>query len=46
VIRTWGGFPDGVAFAVVLMNMATPTIDYYTKPRVFGTTRGGKGDGP
>ena len=46
VIRTWGGFPDGVAFAVVLMNMATPTIDYYTKRRVFGTTRGGKGDGP
>ncbi len=36
VIRSWGGFPDGVAFAVLLMNMAAPTIDYYTKPRVFG----------
>lgn len=36
VIRTWGGYPDGVAFAVLLMNMAAPTIDYYTKPRVFG----------
>jgi len=36
VIRTWGGYPDGVAFAVLLMNMAVPTIDYYTKPRVFG----------
>ena len=36
VIRTWGGFPDGVAFAVLLMNMAAPTIDYYTQPRVFG----------
>ena len=36
VIRTWGGYPDGVAFGVLLMNMATPTIDYYTKPRVFG----------
>jgi len=36
IIRTWGGYPDGVAFGVVLMNMAAPTIDYYTKPRVFG----------
>lgn len=43
VIRTWGGYPDGVAFAVVLMNMAAPTIDYYTRPRVFGGTRGRKG---
>ncbi|HID82999.1 MAG TPA: electron transport complex subunit RsxD [Chromatiales bacterium] len=36
IIRTWGGYPDGIAFAVLLMNMAAPTIDYYTKPRVFG----------
>ncbi|MBA1147052.1 electron transport complex subunit RsxD [Ectothiorhodospiraceae bacterium WFHF3C12] len=36
VIRTWGGYPDGVAFAVLLMNMAAPLIDTYTKPRVFG----------
>ncbi len=36
IIRTWGGYPDGVAFAVLLMNMAAPTIDYYTRPRVFG----------
>ena len=36
VIRTWGGYPDGVAFAVLLMNMAAPTIDYYTRPQVFG----------
>jgi electron transport complex protein RnfD len=36
IIRTWGGYPDGVAFAVLLMNMAAPTIDYYTQPRVFG----------
>ena len=36
VIRTWGGYPDGIAFAVLLMNMATPTIDYYTQPRVVG----------
>jgi len=36
VIRTWGGYPDGVAFAVLLMNMSAPMIDYYTQPRVFG----------
>ncbi len=36
IIRAWGGFPDGVAFSVLLMNMAAPTIDYYTRPRVFG----------
>ena len=36
VIRTWGGYPDAVAFSVLLMNMAVPTIDYYTQPRVFG----------
>ena len=36
VIRTWGGYPDAVAFAVLLLNMAAPTIDYYTQPEVFG----------
>jgi len=36
LIRTWGGYPDGMAFAVLLMNMAAPTIDHYTQPRVFG----------
>ncbi len=36
IIRTWGGYPDAVAFAVLLMNMAAPTIDYYTQPRVYG----------
>lgn len=36
IIRTWGGYPEGVAFAVLLMNLAAPTIDHYTRPRVFG----------
>jgi electron transport complex protein RnfD len=36
IIRTWGGYPDGVAFAVLLMNLAAPTLDYFTKPRLFG----------
>lgn len=36
IIRVWGGYPDAVAFAVLLMNLAAPTVDYYTRPRVFG----------
>jgi len=36
VIRRWGGYPDGVAFAILLMNMAAPLIDRYTRPRIFG----------
>jgi len=36
IIRTWGGYPDGVAFAILLMNMTVPAIDYLTQPRVFG----------
>jgi electron transport complex protein RnfD len=35
-IRTWGGYPDGVAFAVLLMNLAAPLIDRYTVPRIHG----------
>ena len=38
VIRTWGGYPDAIAFSVLLMNMAVPMIDYYNKPTVFGAT--------
>ena len=36
IIRSWGGFPDGVAFAVLLMNLAVPLIDRYTVPRIYG----------
>lgn len=39
VIRTWGGYPDGVAFAVLLMNLAVPLIDRYTVPRIYGHER-------
>lgn len=36
VIRTFGSYPDGVAFAVLLMNMAAPLIDRWTRPRIHG----------
>jgi H+/Na+-translocating ferredoxin:NAD+ oxidoreductase subunit D len=39
IIRTWGGYPEGIAFAVVLMNACVPLIDRYTRPRVYGRGR-------
>ncbi len=35
-LRTWGAYPDGVAFSVLLMNGAVPLIDRYTRPRIYG----------
>lgn len=36
IIRTWGGFPDGVAFAILLMNLSVPLIDAWSQPRIYG----------
>jgi electron transport complex protein RnfD len=36
IIRVFGGYPDGVAFAVLLMNLCVPLIDMYTQPPIFG----------
>jgi Na+-translocating ferredoxin:NAD+ oxidoreductase subunit D len=36
VIRSFGAYPDGIAFAVLLMNIAAPLIDLLTQPPVFG----------
>jgi len=43
IIRTWGGYPDGVAFAVLLMNLCAPTIDYYSRPRSYGHSQAERG---
>ncbi|WP_119393991.1 RnfABCDGE type electron transport complex subunit D [Salinibius halmophilus] len=43
VIRTWGNYPDAIAFATLLMNFAAPFIDHYTKPRTYGHTKAHKG---
>lgn len=40
LIRVFGAFPDGIAFAVLLMNMCVPLIDMKTQPRVFGHREG------
>ena len=42
VIRTWGAYPEGAGFAVLLMNAATPLIDHYIRPRIYGRDRKGK----
>jgi electron transport complex protein RnfD len=42
VIRTWSGYPEGVAFAVMMMNACTPLIDHWFRPRVYGRNRNGE----
>ena len=39
VIRVWGGLPEGVMYAILLMNAIVPFINRATQPRVFGTSR-------
>lgn len=42
IIRSWAGFPEGVAFAVLFMNALVPLIDRYFKPRIFGRDQKGQ----
>jgi electron transport complex protein RnfD len=44
VIRLFGGYPEGVAFSILLMNAATPIIDQYTVPKKFGYIKIDKGN--
>jgi electron transport complex protein RnfD len=39
VIRKWGGYPEGVSYAILMMNAATPIIDRFSKPRKYGQMR-------
>lgn len=36
VIRTWGAYPEGMSFAILIMNAFTPLINNYCKPKRFG----------
>ncbi|MBF0626930.1 MAG: RnfABCDGE type electron transport complex subunit D [Magnetococcales bacterium] len=36
LIRTWGGYPEGVSFAIVIMNATVPLIDQYSRPVTYG----------
>lgn len=42
IIRTWAQYPEGMSFAILLMNAMTPLINRYMRPRIFGRTS--KGD--
>ncbi len=46
LIRVFGSYPDGVAFAVLIMNMTVPLIDAYTQPPVYGKNSSDRGAGP
>ena len=39
VIRLWGGYPEGVTYSILLMNVATPLIDRFTAPKRFGEVK-------
>ncbi len=39
VIRLYGGYPEGVSYAILIMNTTVPLIDRYTKPKVFGARK-------
>jgi electron transport complex protein RnfD len=39
VIRRWGGYPEGCSYSILLMNLVTPLIDRYTRPRMFGEVK-------
>ena len=36
IIRTWGAYPEGVSFAILIMNAFVPLINRYIKPKRFG----------
>ena len=36
IIRIWGAYPEGMSFAILLMNSVTPLINKYVKPKRFG----------
>jgi len=39
VLRRWSSFPDGLAFAVLLMNCVAPWLDMHSRPRIYGEAR-------
>jgi electron transport complex protein RnfD len=39
VIRKYGGYPEGVSFAILLMNLVVPLIDRYTRPAIYGEVK-------
>lgn len=44
IIRAFGAYPEGVTFAILLMNIVTPLLDKYIRPRVYGLSKEAKSD--
>ena len=42
LIRQYGGFPEGVCYAILFMNCLSPLIELYVRPRRFGVARAGR----
>ncbi len=42
IIRLWGAYPEGMSFAILIMNAVVPLIDKYVKPAHFGVRRAGR----
>ncbi|GAK58643.1 electron transport complex, RnfABCDGE type, D subunit [Candidatus Vecturithrix granuli] len=42
IIRLFGGLPEGVMYSILMMNAITPLLNRYTKPKVFGSRKGGE----
>ncbi len=42
VIRLFGSYPEGVSYSILIMNVAAPLIERYTRPRVYGKSKGAK----
>ncbi len=45
IIRTFGSYPEGVSFSILLMNILTPYIEQLTRGKVFGAKEAGKNEG-
>jgi electron transport complex protein RnfD len=44
LIRNYGGFPEGVCYAILFMNVCSPLVEMYVRPRRFGASRARRGD--
>lgn len=43
IIRVWGGYPEGVSYSILLMNLVVPIIEAHTRPKTFGKVEAKKG---
>ncbi len=39
IIRKYGGYPEGVSFSILLMNLVAPLIDRCTRPKIYGEVK-------